>query len=463
MTESHQAGTPAVHSNRDFLKVWGPAAIITLAGFVAAWQYVDPAPPKRLRVASGSSEGAYYQHATRYRELLAEHGITLEVIETAGSVDNLERLQAGDCDLGFVQGGTASIEAIDSLESLASLYFEPLWVFYHEGIQLQQLADLEGRRIAIGEAGSGTQLLGRKLLADNGIGEESAELRPLASKAAAEQLQAGQLDVALFVSSASAPVVRELVTDPRVAVMSFRRHLAYRTRYRFLSSVTLGEGVIDLDRNIPEQDIKLLAPAATLVAVDDLHPDLVPLLLEVAQAVHGEGGLFEEPGQFPSVRFTELPMRTEAQHYLDQGPSLLYRILPFRAASLASRLAILLLPLVTLLIPLFKVGPPLYRWGVRRKIYRWYQGLRELDLKLVSEVSRVNLDQESARLRALEKEVNAVSVPLAYMDEFYHLRLHIELIRNKLDKAQKDGAPSTAPSGAGNGSGDTTGSEAEHV
>ena len=218
--------------------------------------------------------------------------------------------------------------------------------------------------------------------------------------------------------------------------------------------MTLGEGVIDLDRNIPKQDIKLLAPAAMLVAVDDLHPDLVPLLLEAAGAIHGKGGLFEEPGQFPSVRFTELPMRTEAQHYLDQGPPFLYRILPFRAASLASRLKILLLPLVTLLIPLFKVGPPLYRWRARRKIYRWYQGLRELDLKLVNEGGGVNLDQESARLRALEKEVNAVSVPLAYMDEFYHLRLHIELIRNKLDKAQRDGAPSTVHGSAGNRSGD---------
>ena len=159
--------------------------------------------------------------------------------------------------------------------------------------------------------------------------------------------------------------------------MNFRRHLAYRTRYRFLSSVTLGEGVIDLDRNIPKQDIKLLAPAATLVAVDDLHPDLVPLLLEAAEAVHGEGGLFEEPGQFPSVRFTELPMRTEAQHYLDQGPPFLYRILPFRAASLASRLKILLLPLDIVDSPCLRWGRPLYRWRVRRKIYRWCQGLRE--------------------------------------------------------------------------------------
>ena len=192
MSESHQAETPAVRSNRDFLKVWGPAVIITVAGFVAAWQFVDPAPPNSLRIASGNSEGAYYQHATRYRELLAEQGITLEVIETAGSVDNLERLQAGACDLGFVQGGTASVEAIHSLESLASLYFEPLWVFHREGFQLEQLADLEGQRIAIGEAGSGTQLLGRKLLADNGIAGGSAQLRPLASKAAAEQLQAGQ-------------------------------------------------------------------------------------------------------------------------------------------------------------------------------------------------------------------------------------------------------------------------------
>ena len=119
MSESHQAGTPTVRSTRDLLKVWGPAVVITLAGFVAAWQYVDPAPPKSLRIASGSSEGAYYQHATRYRELLAEHGITLEVIETAGSTywqEDAIRFTVSDTRY---TAGVANLQAQVSVRRLA--------------------------------------------------------------------------------------------------------------------------------------------------------------------------------------------------------------------------------------------------------------------------------------------------------------------------------------------------------
>lgn len=421
-------------TRNDYLVVWGPVVAVTLAGFLIAWKYVEPAPPEQIRIASGSEDGAYYAFARRYRTLLEPSGITLEIVKTAGSIENLRLLSEGRVDLAFVQGGTVSAAPSAGLESIASLYFEPLWVFHRKPLVVTYLSDLKGRRVATGPEGSGTRVLAKQFLADNGVTEQTATLLSLDSHTAAEQLKNGEVDVAFFVSSPRGPTVAELLTAETVGLMNFRRHLAYQRKYRFLSTVVLGEGTVDLVRNIPPQDTFLPAPAATLVAREDLHPALVPLILDAATQVHESGGLFEEPNMFPSNKFTELPMHSDARRYLRSGPGILYEIFPFWAASLMDRMKIMLLPLLTLLIPLIKVAPPVYRWRIRSRIYRWYRVLREVDLKLKSQSHSPGLREEIDRLNALETEIGDISVPAAYMEEFYNLRMHIDLLREKLGR-----------------------------
>lgn len=112
----------------DFLKVYGPIAALVVAGFLAAWWLVEPAPPSSLRLAAGPPDGAYAGFAARYREILARDGIALEVVHTEGSVENLALLTAaeGGVDVALVQGGTAAGEAPPGLVALASLFYEPL-------------------------------------------------------------------------------------------------------------------------------------------------------------------------------------------------------------------------------------------------------------------------------------------------------------------------------------------------
>jgi hypothetical protein len=190
-----------------------------------------------------------------------------------------------------------------------------------------------------------------------------------------------------------------------------------------------------------------MAPAATLVSRKGFHPALVTVVLRAAEKAHQGGGLFEQPGEFPSARYTEYPLRPQAQTYLENGPSFLHRYLPFWWASMISRLKIMLVPLITLLIPLIKIAPPLYRWRIRSKIYRWYRDLRALDMRLEGRREHpVDLERASAELNELELDFNNVSVPLAYMDEFYELRMHIHLIRQQLKQiAEQDSAEPAPP------------------
>ena len=417
------------------MKIYGLTIAIAALLLVVAYQFVEPAPPEKIIIATGQEGGAYHYFGLKYRKLVARKGIDLEIEirKTSGTLENLRLLQDGESgvDLAFVQTGVGAPQAMSDLVSLGSLYYEPLWVFYRGEEEILRLAQLRGRSMAIGAEGSGTGAVALQLLEDNGLtGRETASL-PLGGREAAVALQSGVVDVAFFVGGAEADIVTELLASEGVRLMSFARAEAYKSRYRYLSSVVLHQGTMDLERNIPQRDVVLLAPTATLVARQDFHPALNDLFLQIATEVHAEGGIFEHPGEFPSPSYLDFPLAREAQRYFEYGPPFLQRYLPFWVAVLLERLKVLLLPLITLLIPMFKVVPPAYRWRVRSKIYRWYQNLSSIEARL-NQRGAVDPAELVRELERIEEEVARMDVPLSYQDEVYNLRLHIELVRDKV-------------------------------
>jgi len=437
--ENHQGSKAKIMSRRlssalaEYAKVWGLLGLIVVLGLLAAYQFVEPPPPKAVRIATGGQDGAYYAFAQKYARLLARDGITLEVVSTAGSVENLDLLKKGAVSLALVQGGSAADADRDQLESLGGLFLEPVWVFYRKSTTIKRLSDLKGKRVAVGAAGSGTQLLAIRLLSADGITESNAMLLHESLSQTAPSLLKGKIDAAFFVASPEAPLVRKLLQDPAIELLSFERAPAYTHVFQFLTSVTLTEGVLDLERNIPSHDTKLVAVAASLVARKDLDDNLIPALLNAVTEVHQERGMLEQRGQFPSINFVDIPLNDDARRYITNGPSLLHRWFPYGTAVLLDRLKILLLPFLVL-IPLFRVAPPLYNWRIRSRIYRWYAALREIDAVIEQEANAGDAEAAMKRLREIDKEVASVSVPLSYTGELYNLRLHISFIEEKLAK-----------------------------
>jgi TRAP transporter TAXI family solute receptor len=399
------------------------------------YQFVDPAPPQRITIATGGPNGAYYAFGQRYREILARDGITLEVLETKGSLENIELLESPDAgvDVAFVQGGTESHAGGTTLRSLASVYYEPLWVFMNQRASLAHPSDLKGKRMSIGPQGSGTRALVLELSRDAGIDDRDLLISDLQGEAAVDALRSGSLDMMLLVASPASELVQRLLRIDGVKLLSFARMDAYTRRHRYLSKLTLPEGAIDLSGNLPPNSVTLLAPTANLVAREDLHPALVDLLLEAANEVHGDGGLFEQPGAFPSPRFLVFPISDEARRYFESGPPFLRRTLPFWAATLIDRLALMLLPLIAIIFPLMRIMPPIYKWRVRRRVYKWYKQLRKLESDIQVGVHDDDTAAYGSELARIDSEVRKVKIPWAYAEELYQLRLHIRYVREGLN------------------------------
>ncbi|ETW98010.1 MAG: C4-dicarboxylate ABC transporter substrate-binding protein [Candidatus Entotheonella factor] len=416
--------------------------MLTLAGFWLAYQFVDPAPPSSITIATGQPTGAYYLFAQRYQEILARNRIALNIRNTSGSKDNLALLndpQAG-IEIAFVQSGVAEQDAgtasASSLSGLASLYFEPLWLFHRLDSDAERLTALRGKRIAMGSDGSGTQAVALQLFKANDITSSNTDLAPLGGQAALDALLSGERDAMFIIASPRSTMVRTLLATEGLQLMHFERAAAYTRNYRFLSSVTLPQGSLDLTHNTPDRDLTLLAPVATLVANDKLHPALATLLLEAVTEVHGSGGLFEHPGQFPTSNYLEFPLNPEAQRYFESGPPFLQRHIPFWAATLIDRLLVMLFPLIALFLPFLRILPPMYKWRMRYRIYRWYRELLAIRPVKVDEVSVLDHTEQLRELDRIEDEVIKVSVPLSYADQLYNLRMHIELVREQVKKAQ---------------------------
>jgi TRAP transporter TAXI family solute receptor len=436
-------------SLRDLLVAAGPTIILVGIACFVAWLLVDPAPPRQVRLATGQENSAYEAFGKQYAQELKRDDILVALQPSLGSRENLERLQRGEADIAFVQSGSASEEQPGKLGlvSLGSLFTEPVWLFLRDNVKTNRLTGLRGLRINLGPEGTGVPNLFRQVLAVNGVEPNELTITALENTPATIELLAGRIDGLVFSSAPEAPLIQMLLQTPGIRLFNFAQAEAYTRRLPFLTHVTLPRGIVDLGRDIPAQDYHLIAPTATLVAREDLHPALVDLFVKAAIEIHGGAGWFQQQGQFPSPKYTEIPVSEEAAKYYRDGPPLLQRYMSFWLANLFDRLWVVVVALAALVIPLSKIVPPLYVWRVRSRVYRWYGELRAVeqaweDVQGVADEPRRETVRADLlhRLDDIEERVNHISIPLAYADGLYGLRGHINIVRQRLLAAPGNGS-----------------------
>ncbi|STQ93768.1 TRAP transporter solute receptor, TAXI family [Janthinobacterium lividum] len=424
-------------SVRDFLATAGPTLLLVGAFCALAYWLVDPAPPRQVSLSTGQDNSAYEEFGKKYVATLAKHGIKVTLQPSLGSQDNLQRLNGGKTDIAFVQSGSTEHEDAErhGLISLGSLFTEPVWLFMREDKAVAELAQLKGMKINLGPEGTGVPGLFRQLLSVNGVEANELTVSDLQNTPATVELLEGRIDGLVFSSAPEAPLIQMLLQTPGIKLFDFSQAEAYTRRLPFLTHVVLPRGIVDLGQNIPAQDYHLIAPTATLVAREDLHPALVDLFVQAAARIHGGTGWFQQQGQFPSARYTEIPVAPEALKFYKDGAPVLQRYMSFWLANFFDRMWVLVVALGALILPLSRVVPPLYVWRIRSRVYRWYGQLRTVEQALedVSPEQRAHVyAAQLKRLDQIEEMVNQISIPLSFADGLYGLRSHINFVRKRI-------------------------------
>jgi hypothetical protein len=428
-------------SLRDLFISAGPVALLALGLLVLAYFWLDPTPPRRVTLATGPAQSAYDEFGKRYQKALAANGIEVVLLPSQGSSDNLRLLRESKADLGFVQGGSNERATTDEsgLESLGSLFVEPVWLFYRvDSVRkvtatatLSALTQLQGLRLNVGTAGSGVPSLMDKLFDANNIDKSRVKVSQLEQTPATVAFLGGELDAIVFASAPESLMVQMLLQTPGVRLMDFAQSEAYSRRFPFLTPVVLPRGVVDLARDLPPADLRLVATTTALLTRDKTHPALLQLFAQAARDLHSPAGWFNRAGAFPTIEHSEYPVSREAERAIKGGQPFLQRYLSFWLANLVERMWLALGIIIAILLPLSRIVPPLYEFRIRSRVFRWYGQLRAIEHQM--DADGAGSADFAKELDALEEKVGRISVPLSYADELYALRNNISLVRRKLE------------------------------
>jgi TRAP-type uncharacterized transport system substrate-binding protein len=415
--------------------IYIPVVLIIMLVCWASYRFVQPMPPDTLSMTTGMEGGSFVVFGERYREVLARDGVHLKLLPSTGAVDNLRRLQdaSQSVDAGFVQDGMGKTEDAPNLESLGSIFYTPLWIFYRGDDTLDDLSQLQGKRISIGPEGSGVRKTSLDLLKAANVTVPPTVLHEYPSMEAGRALLAGKVDAVMSFSYTDSALVKELITAPGVKLMSLSQAEAYTRLFPHLSHVILPRGILSPSKRSPADDVHLLAPTTNLLVRKNLHPALTHLLLKAAVEIHGGPGWVHRAGEFPSIKTQDFPISEQAHRFYRSGGSWLHGYLPFWAATFVDRMFLVLISIGMVLIPMIGIMPWIYTWRNRSKYYRWYRELRELEEELKAHRAPERVEGYHARLDQIEDGVSRIHVSVAFYDEIFILKEHIQMVRQKLN------------------------------
>ena len=415
-----------------FLAVIG---LLSVAGLIVAFSVLNPTPPRTVVMSTGPAGSAYAAFAEQYREHFAANGINLQMRRSGGAQENLERLvdQNDDVQVAFITMGSPDDAATEKLFSLGAMFFEPLWVFASDDdIANRNLTSVSEKKISIGLPGSRSNSAARQLFRLLGFAADDLPFLELDPQIAAAQVKDGTIDAVILVTNAATPLVKDLLASTSVTLVDFVRASAYTALYPQLKKLVVPAGVGSLAKNLPPNDVNILASTAILAVRRDIHPAIQTLLLDAASQIHAAPDLFHADGRFPSVTVYRLPLSPEASRYYTSGRPFLQRFLPFWLAILVMQVLVAALPLLGLIYPALKFMPSAFDWAMRRRIFLLYGELRVLESELPASIANNSVDDFIRKLDDLDSRVRNLKMPINFSNLVFALRSHVNVVRARI-------------------------------
>ena len=414
--------------------------------------YFIPAPPSTVTMATGFQGSSFEYVGQRYRDIFARSHVELKLRETTGALDNIELLKNPNSgvQIGLVFGGVSDRERAPGVLSLGNVYTNPFWIFYSSNERFERLSQLKGKRIAVGPIGSGTRASAEQILGKGGVNSETATLLPFAGSVAVEAVNAGKVDVVWSSGASEGSTVHSLLENPKVRLMSFPTAEAFTIIFPHLVRLIFPQAVIDVDRNIPPEDVTLVGTTGKVLVRSDLHPEIVQLLLQTMVEVHRGREIFQRSGEFPNSTDTEYPVVPAAMDFYRNGPSFMQRYLPLWLSVHAQRAIAVLVTAVAIGLPAFRFLPVAYQWIMRRRLVYWYGKLKALEASFDNDPNDKYLPEKKIEIEQIEDAVSHIQFPLTFTDQLYNLRSHIDIVRRKItSRTNASGSMAAGRSNAG--------------
>jgi hypothetical protein len=424
------------------IEAW-PILTILLLVLLGVWWYADPPPPRHVVMATGQPGGSYDALGKRYAAFFKAKGITLELLSTNGAEENIAHLadRKDPVQAAFVQAGTFHPHDVTGVQSLGTISYDPIWLFYRgQELRVNDFQEIKSRshfflnsKMSVGQKGSGTHAQAMHILKANGF-DEGSHFIYLSGSKSVEALKKGEIEAAFIVDAYEAPNVQALLADPNLHLAAFPRAEAYSRLLPYMQILNVPTGAFSLPRNFPATDIKLMASTTNLLIDDRMHPALQFLFLEAAREINGKASFFSEHGEFPSFKNTGLSESPVALHYEKNGSPLLMTYLPFWLAELINRLIFVLLPFCALAYPILLTLPGYRNKRMRRKIDGLYITLKTYEGELTLNFPPEAKDSYLKKLDLLEYEALQLKVSRSLSSDYYALRTSIDYVRNCLNR-----------------------------
>jgi uncharacterized protein len=400
-----------------------------------------PMPSSVLRISSGSPGGMYQEHALRYAEALAAYGIEATVLPSAGTGENLQRLRdpTSHVQMAFVQGGYALSESSQSLgsdlETIAQMDVEPIWVFSRFK-DVDSLLRLQGMRVAIGQAGSGSRAVALRMFEQVRLAPSDLMLSESVNFETVSALREGRIDAMIFVAAPTAPLVQALLNSSGVYMANLRRSAAMIERLPYLDTRFVAAGSLQPKTQQPAQDTVLLTTLASVVVRADLHPMIKRILAETAKQLHGGSGPLHASGEFPHLKRIEFASSRDAREVLRNGLPQLEASMGVQGAQWVYRMLFIGLPLCGLALIFSRLVPRYLRWRIESSINRWYGELKFIENDLQSsQPGGLEIARFRSRLSNIHAHVSSFDAPRSFMQRMYVLKQHVLFVQEQLQRS----------------------------
>ena len=240
--------------------------------------------PVRIRMATGGSTGTYYAFGSAVGQILQEKtGNTITIQSTGASKANIQLIAAGEVELAIVQNDVMDYayrgvdlfngEVIQDFQTMAALYAEVCQVVANPAAGITSIADLKGKNVSVGDAGSGTEFNARQILEAYGITFDDIGKQNLSFGASADALRDNKIDAFFCVAGAPTTAVVDLAIGKPISVLEVddEHAAAIIAKYPFYTQFPIPAG----SYNGVQTEVKTLAIKATFIVSKKLTEDTV--------------------------------------------------------------------------------------------------------------------------------------------------------------------------------------------